>query len=145
MTAPNTCRNCVHWDPLFKGTTWGVKCVLDAPQVELEVLKTRMIQQEARDGYVDVDALDNHGGTFDYRGVSRASSDASSKHPWWEWGHCMLTTHKEDEQSETLARAIDGSNYYAVLQTHHTFGCVQHRAEKVKKSAAMSGDKELPL
>ena len=42
---------------------------------------------------------------------------------WPEWGECVRTELNHDATS--LARAVDGSLYRAVLRTHGTFGCVQ--------------------
>lgn len=46
-----------------------------------------------------------------------------AKMDWMEAGDCALTDM--ENEAPTLAQAIDGSVYYAVLRCHGNFGCVQ--------------------
>lgn len=54
---------------------------------------------------------------------------------WWrwykgDWGDCVKTETQgmRGHESESKAFAIDGEGYYAVLETHKDFGCVQWEA-----------------
>ena len=55
------------------------------------------------------------------------------RRPLWEWGHCERADF-DNEDDDSLARAVDGSQYYAILRTHHTFGCVQYKPDPTTRS-----------
>jgi hypothetical protein len=61
-------------------------------------------------------------------------ADASGSHTvrWNDdprWGRCQLTEQPDAKPNHpwSLAKAIDGEGYFAVLETRDDFGCVQHK------------------
>lgn len=131
MTSPSTCRNCVHWDPLFKGTSWGVKCVLDAPPAELQAIKEKLTVAINECGQLDTDKVGTiMGSRIDSYVACRASRHVPPHLPWYEWGHCVRTEFG-NEDYDTIAHAIDDNECYAVLRTRHTFWCVQYKPDLI--------------
>jgi hypothetical protein len=47
-----------------------------------------------------------------------------------DWGRCVLTAtlSAKAEHPQSLALAQDAESYYAALDTHRDFGCVQYQA-----------------
>lgn len=114
------CRNCLHWKPYWTGKEWGVKSFIDAPEAE----RQRILL-----------ALRDRAEIFSLSGVPGSDAVPGRKNPetlketlgenWPEWGECELT--ELEREGETLARAMDGSRYMAVLCCHGNFGCVQFK------------------
>lgn len=100
----NLCQTCVHWKPLFTGEKWGVRSFAD---LSAEQQKT---------------TLPNH--DVSHRGIT---TENPSSRDWPMWGDCALTILESEEAETSLARAMDGSAYFAVLRCRANFGCVQHK------------------
>lgn len=125
MTTWPKCRQCQHWKPLFTGEAWGVRSFADAPADAQAEIVTRLAHQKDRDGYADVQqALNGH---IAADGTSYSSTPkVLSPTDWLRMGECVLT--EEYGELPSLARAIDGSEYMAMLNTDADFGCVQWQA-----------------
>lgn len=122
------CRLCEHWRPLFRGDYWGVRSFVDAPLMEQRTVLARIAAARA-DPVTEYESmgtvLADHGvGISD---VVRFDSAKASWLDWPMWGDCAMTELDTNvpERPESLARAIDGSNFYAILRTHAHFGCSQ--------------------
>lgn len=112
------CRTCKHWMPLFTGETWGVRSFADAPETERSSILQCLEEFRLREGYEGVwEAVGDTGIT------DSADRSAAGLKDWPMWGECALTDL--DTESPTLARAIDGSQYKAILRCHADFGCIQ--------------------
>lgn len=130
MNAGQRCRTCEHWRPLFSGEAWGVRSFVDAPEGDRERILAWMRERFAKAGCVAAywDEDDAPPAPLPESSDSCTSGFLSSvpgTPDWPLWGECVLTELGEDAPS--LARAIDGSDYMAVLRCHADFGCVQWR------------------
>ena len=102
------CRFCKHWKPDVSFQDEGYFSFADLPNCE--AVKAKMGQRWiAENGPIEDE--------WDQREFDRAITDL-------EWGECLLT-ELGSAGPDTLARAIDVSDYMAVLKTHFSFGCVQ--------------------
>lgn len=111
---------------MWTGEAWGVRSFADAPEVERTRIIKALKAQHSRDGWrdiYDVGLSDN-----DVSGYINGNNELTGlPDNWPEWGECVLTEFSDDV-TESLARAIDGSEYRAVLRCHAKFGCVQFAA-----------------
>lgn len=114
------CRSCMHWKPLFSGEAWGVRSFVDAPAEARDRIKQTL--QAALSGGKDIyEAVENmHELPAD---AEMGLGSIPGGIDWPDWGECSLTDIACEKKS--LARAIDGSEYMAVLRCHADFGCVQ--------------------
>ena len=115
------CRSCRHWRPFFTGEAWGVRSFIDAPaEAKAEITARLEASWKERDAYPDDWETDPpDGANLDAGWLDEVPGGPD----WPEWGECARTELNHDATS--LARAVDGSLYRAVLRTHGTFGCVQ--------------------
>jgi hypothetical protein len=121
------CLRCKHWEPLFTGEQWGVRSFLDAPVEAQAEVKAKLAAQSVRDGWANVgEALDWMDGPTD---ASFTADKVPGGPDWPEWGECERTRLEGNSTPGSLAMAIDGSMYHAVLRCHGRFGCIQWEAE----------------
>ena len=127
------CRSCEHWAPLFTGEAWGVRSFADAPDDVRAEVKAKLAANTAADGYPD--DLAQFGLTESAGHWSGSWADnVPGGTDWPEWGECLRTKLESESAKTSLARAIDGSMYHAVLRCHADFGCVQWEpVDAVKK------------
>lgn len=119
---PGLCRRCESWEPLFTGEAWGVRSFVDAPPEVQEAIKARLEAQIEADGWADAYGALGNDYPCSTDGVDHSVPGGSD---WPEWGECNRTDLHGNEPS--LARAIDGSHYRAVLRCHANFGCIQYQ------------------
>lgn len=68
---------------------------------------------------------------------------------WWEckegkaWGTCRLTVMSKDVHEHPESLALVSADYVGDLDTHATFGCVQHQP-KEGRELLMEPTKESP-
>lgn len=121
------CCGCIYWKPLFTGEAWGVRSFVDAPEEAKAEIKRKLEAQMLEDE--DADPYKALG--YDQRGLSAGFQWWSREVPggvdWPEWGECLLTILHSEQAERSLARAVDGSLYRAVLRCHAEFGCVQYQ------------------
>lgn len=110
------CRTCRHWRPLFSGEAWGVRSFVDAPGAERE----RILALVASD-------LDWRSAEMEPIRTRRRGNEhvAATPENWPEWGECARAELESEASKGSLALAMDGSMYIAVLHCHADFGCVQ--------------------
>jgi hypothetical protein len=119
------CRSCKHWTPLFSGEAWGVRSFADAPDDVRAKIKTKLAAQ------IEALVFSNPSdfGLQHTPGMAAAdysfSDDVPGGFDWPEWGECQRTELESESAKTSLARAVDGSLYRAVLRCHADFGCVQ--------------------
>lgn len=128
MNTGQRCQTCEHWRPLFSGEAWGVRSFVDAPEAERARVKAHLAERVAR-SRGRLDPLDDTADLPEFdaspRDVWYPASEIPGGEDWPEWGECALT--EIGAAAPSLARAIDGSRYHAVLRCHADFGCVQWR------------------
>ncbi len=105
------CQFCKHWNPYVTGELYGVRSFLDLPQEEQQRLN--IVAKEQLDNYANSKHI-----------VKSLNSMRPFEAKWLEWGECSLTELGKTAQ-ESLALAIDGSDYMAILRCHGNFGCNQ--------------------
>lgn len=119
------CKTCLSWRPLFIGEAWGVRSFMDAPAEAQAEIKGRMATIDPK--YNEPMGTDAIMGVPGWDAGYGAGDDGSvpGGPEWPEWGECALTVLHNDASKKSLARAMDGSRYMAVLRCHGNFGCVQ--------------------
>jgi hypothetical protein len=115
MEKTNFCRNCQHWTPHWTGEQWGVRSFIEGPEEDRSFILAELLRRETDNSYFDTFDLGESEHNPSYYGALGEN--------WPEWGKCNLTELGND--LPTLAKAIDGSEYYAVLCTHANFSCIQ--------------------
>lgn len=120
---PIKCRTCKHWTPLFSGEVWGVRSFVDAPPEAQAEIRAKLDAYFKENGYTTVE------GALGYEYLCSVEDDDQGIVPdgpdWPEWGECQLTELHNEASKKSLARAIDGSAYRAVLRCHQDFACMQ--------------------
>ena len=122
---PKLCQYCRHWKPLFTGEDWGVRSFADAPAEVRDDILAELRSRKAR-----ADADDYSGEPWEYWEAHEGYSTADIVGVEWPmWGECVRTDLNNEEATVgSLARAVDGSRYYAILRCRANFGCVQWEA-----------------
>lgn len=127
------CSTCRHWLPLFTGEDWGVRSFVDAPAEAQAEITQRLEQQMKADGYADAfDALAEKVP----ESLLRYDTEIPGGTDWPYWGECAPTQLDSEASKTSLARAMDGSMYHAVLRCRCNFGCVQWEAFEPLQSLA---------
>ena len=126
LPSTKNCISCIHWAPLFTGEEWGVRSFADAPSDIQTHITELLVRQFNIDGFIDLesDVLINKV-TISEEDVTRGANDIPGNPDWPYWGECSRTNMNGENASTSLARAIDGAMYRAILRCRCNFGCVQ--------------------
>ena len=124
MSDVTRCKDCEHWKPLFAGETWGVRSFSDVPLDVREDIIRKLEKQKENVGYsCPVDVIGYHPDVNDSCLETETSVPGTTDWPYW--GECQRTEFGKLTSNGSLAIAMDGSHYMAVLRTRCNFGCVQ--------------------